>query len=355
MVVNAVIVFFYVMQHLSTVLLLKKTVRTAGLFLAIGIITYSSIYFLKSPSYDLLIYLTAFNYAAIFEPGYYLLSTSLISLGLPNDWALNIIRLLLAFLFIVPSIKVIRKDKNLLESLVLALIIVSSVAFTLAVNNVLRQGFASIFIMISFYQFLDGKKVTFILFAVLSVLFHLSAPFFIAYMLFIYYLSQSLYEGHLAKVELLKFSSGVNSIVLFLIPIAAISLILVATQFIFSGYLSMNLATGESERTTAIVKTLFVAIVFIVSEWSFGRYGSELDKFTVLRFARLAFISLVFWMSLNPQLNELASRILYFYFVVEMFVILHAYQRAKYPGVVLTLISYGFALNAINILTGGGH
>ncbi len=350
------IIILYFLQHLSSILLTKKTKSFVILFCVIGVASFVLIYILKKPSYDLISYENSMDYAFVYEPGYYAL-TRLIKLGgFSNGLTLTIIRIILASLFFFAGYKFFGERAQGTDKLVLVLFIVSSVAFTLGVNNAIRQSYSSILMILAIFYYQKRRLFWFFVFTILGTLFHKSTIGFILYIVFINSLLTLFYEGRLWKIKFAKFTSEFNLFLLLVIPAFALFvLLLVASSTKYGRYLGVSYADASEglARTSAIIKIGIISVIFALSEIKFGKFIRDNSHFTILRFLRFGFFFLVFWFSLHPLLDEIAGRILYFYFVIELFLILVAYLENKRDGVVIILLSYTFAINAINILSGG--
>ena len=105
-------------------------------------------------------------------------------------------------------------------------------------------------------------------------------------------------------------------------------------------------------RSGAEKKLILVGILFLVSELILGRTRS-INNFDIRSF-RVVTYSFLIPLSIYP---ELMSRVLFFYFGVEVFFICWAVmreeRRARLAGWIV-LMGHGFALNSINVLIGSG-
>lgn len=347
-----VVKIIYILYHVLSPFLKTNLKYFYIIFSCISIII---IYLLKEDTYDIIAYTQAVNYPFIFEIGYAILSYT-IHLFVQNErLTVLIIQLILSTLFF-SLIFQIKNKKDFLNFIIYILLIVSSLAFTLGVNNVLRQAFASIFIIWAFFLLHNKKYISSIFLVFLSVLFHKSSLLFYLFILESSLIIEFFFKKkiYIPSKELKKYLSLGSIIFLqsFAIIIVLILLYLLLIHGFYSEYAKNTLGLENGTRKPLYIKVFFIIIVFLLSEYFLGNYKRINLFFEKIRFLRLSLLILLILLSFNINFNELGSRVMYYYYVVELLFMLKAWEYNYKWSTILVLFFYGFALNALHILGG---
>lgn len=337
------VVSVYIFQHLMSLLLAKRQFNL--LYVLMSFCAFAFIYLAKNDTYDLLSYTSSVSYAEIFEPFFYYL-IKLIGLFLDDERAIiGVVQIFLSLLFF--SLVSFVNNKNKFVALVL---ISSSLAFTLAVNNNLRQGIASVLLLYSIITLLEKRYILYLLLTGSAFMFHKSSILFsliifMNVMIFHYVYSANMLFGRKISIGVFFAFSIIASLV------GIIFLVLLLHNGFYSAYLTKDF-TDQPDRYLLSIKIIPVLFVFIASEYlmkGMRQYPSGLQVFRVIRGA---LIILMLIMSFIGGFDEIGSRVLYFYFAVELGLILLLYNSSSYYSVILILLSYTFAFNAWSILGG---
>jgi hypothetical protein len=120
-------------------------------------------------------------------------------------------------------------------------------------------------------------------------------------------------------------------------------------QSIYAGYIGIDMSEGE--RTGLLAKSLILLVIFVVSEniLKFRSISSEIDY---LRKLRAFFLFFPVALALIGSYEEIGSRILYYYFWVELILLLLLAERGFNKTIAFVLVSYAFAFNVWNNLGG---
>jgi hypothetical protein len=330
----------YILQHLLFVLLLNN--KTKKLLFYIVITTCLFIYLLKPDTFDIISYTEAMNYPFIFEVGYAFLSYWVHHFIQDPRVSLYIVQIILALLFI-------SLYKKTGTGLIGIAIIVSSVAFSLGVNNDIRQAYASIFLIYSLLLFFEKKHIYSIILVFLAMTFHKSSILF--YIFSIYgYLNYILYLRVKINNRSISFSIYLLSS-FFIIFLGIFFLWFLLNNGFYKGYKEMNM-TVDSGRTLLSIKVFSISVVFLMSELFTKINYKNLNYLNFFRVLRISFLILLFYLSFRQGFNELGSRVMYFYYIIEMMLLLYLFKYNQKKAVVSILFFYGFALNVLNIIGG---
>lgn len=334
--------FLYILQQISSALVLLRMRTIYGL---ISLCLFITILVLKEDTYDLISYVVIFQSNAAGYDSEAAFSGLVRFFNRMIDGERGALYLYQAFLIaLVSSVALFYKRDRIL----IVAISLSSVAAMLTINNNLRQGAASIFIFLSLLAFFKRKKMLAILLAITAVGFHMSAPLFLVLVIGIGVIYRALYIERYEK-------SHYGIIRLYLIGLS-ISIGLALTFHIIVEYLPFShyvgkILTEDSERTGLFLKIVAVFGLLVASEsvLKFRSVDYELDFFRLLR---LTFLSFLLVISIVPQYDEIGSRILFFYFVIEMGLLSLLVSRRLFNTVVMIVFGYAFASNVWNILGG---
>lgn len=325
-------VLIYIIQHVFSTMLLDRKLRNIGSIFIL--ILFLCIQLVKRDSYDLISYTQGVEYSFVYEPLFQILINLLKKLtNNPRD-VVGLVQILLA----ANIIYLTRFFKNRLVSLSLILL---SVFFYLSVNNALRQGFASLFLLLSIIQLLEQKTLKSMLFGLIASFFHFSSPFFILGIFYVFMLDKKILRH-----------KAFNFKVLFLLLSTIIS-ILILKQLIlltpYAHYLDQDLSSNLA-RTPLALKLIPISVITLISEYFMSKYKGT-DKINMIRLQRYLFLGLAVSASIVGGLDELGSRIIFFVYAIELLLVLHLSNFKKLRPVVFIMLSYSFAFNVWNIIS----
>ena len=160
----------YILQKLLSILIL---LRLKFVYSFLCIILFFVIFFLKDDSFDIGGYTTLASTPGIFELFYSGIIDTLQLFVTDNRIVIYIYQLLLVCL--ASSMAFFFKENKFL---ILA-VLISSVAMMLGVHNNLRQGTASIWMLLGIISFIQGKKKIGVLSLLISLGFHSSSYLFV--------------------------------------------------------------------------------------------------------------------------------------------------------------------------------
>lgn len=354
------LIVLYVFQHLFSPLLLVRQLSFWYLLLSILVVVF--IHFVKPDTYDIASYTQAMDYPFSFEIGYALLSFFSKLVLQDNRVALYLVQVILTLLFLSLSFQVENKYQKMNNLVTYSVIITSSVAFYLGVNNAIRQGFSSILLMWCFYFFSKKKLLRSFLFLLLAQGFHNSSILFYSFFIIVYTCSilrqDSIHVFNLFKLRIHK-TFSTDFIKIILIPFILILSIFTLYYLIFQ--IGFFMSYGDMiltiDRTPAYLKILPIIAIFAITEFYLGKYKhtSKADFFNILRLLRWSLVLLMLFLLHNRGFDELISRILYFFMCIDCTILVHAWNTKKHRKVVVfTLLSYAFATNVWNIISRGG-
>ena len=109
-------------------------------------------------------------------------------------------------------------------------------------------------------------------------------------------------------------------------------------------FLNRNITERKIDFT---IKYFTILFVFLLSEHFFGKIKKEDYIFSQLRIICTFFIYFMFFFIFFNSLNKLVSRVLGFYFTLEMIVLSLAYVKDYKTGSIIINLSYAFAINVI--------
>jgi len=330
----------YSLQHIISILFYDKHLRIP--FLCFSFFFFVFIYSLKPDTYDIIAYTNAVSYP-YYEPGFSLIILALRPF-LSNRAVILVIQILIGILTYLTVKAYIGSTESIWERGVAYALAFFSVAFTLGVNNGLRQYMASLIIFIAIWEFLNGHKIVSFLVFLFAPFIHYSSIMFYLLVVVILFFSEKFYFSGVR----VTFSMG---LVIFLFLIFSILTIITLPVLVsytrYTGYLDRNITSG---RVDFSLKYSLVLLSFLVSEFYFGKIDKKEYIFSQLRIVRMFLIILMFFLSFFNSLNEMSSRILGFYFTLEMLVLCLAYVKGYKTSAFLINLSYAFAINAINVI-----
>ncbi|MEM5947469.1 EpsG family protein [Spirochaetia bacterium 38H-sp] len=342
----------WVLQHFFSVVTLSK--KYWRHFIIFSILIFVFIYIIKPDTADIPVYVQVVNNPhAFLEPAYNLLASIAFFLTQNNRFAVFIIQVVLSLLFV----SVLRYYKlSSIEYIVGLIFIISGLAFSLGVNNGLRQAFSSVFILFSLLALICKKRFSMLLYAILSIFFHKSGFLFLFLTFSVALLIKRMYFGDIYRQKMTLSSSLLYSVMVLSGIIGVILMMLIIPKIPFLGGYFQKSYIGLGSRVAGYIKIIPIFFIFIVSEIFWGKYCKIITNFSFLRMIRGFYIVFLLALSafsyISGFFDEAIARILYFYYVIEMGLVLAAIEEKKLLGSVSISIGYAFAINAMNILGG---
>ncbi|MDA7472645.1 EpsG family protein [Candidatus Pelagibacter ubique] len=340
---------FYIIQQLSSLLILLKLRK---LYALVSLFLFVIIFLFKPDTFDLFMYpdmvISAARHEFLFEK-----VIDFISLFF-ND-ARKVITVYQIFLLCVASLMLLFFQESKDKLLILA-IILSSVAVMMSVHNNLRQGLASIIILISIFSYLAGYKKTAIILLISSQGFHRASIFFITIIFFASIIFSNLYKrfssfNNLERMKMIYvLAFGISSI-LFIAIISSMSYLdyLTLGKTEFKNYVR-DFEYGQF-RTPVMIKNFLLLFLIIVTEFSL-KFKSVNYRLDLFRFLRIFFLLTCLFLSFNSVYSEISNRILYMYYIIEMGLLCILVSEKFYNTTTIILVAYAFAFNVHNIIGG---
>lgn len=330
----------YILQKLLSVLILLKLRSLYGI---LSLFIFFIIFFFKKDSYDIIQYIDEvdnyYNYEFLFSKIIYLIDT------IVSDNSLVIFIYQIFLITVVYSVTFLFKEnKTLIFSIVL-----TSVAFLLAIHNNLRQGTALLILLIGTLYFLKGYKVSSFFLILITLGFHESSVFFILLII----LSGVFYHTLIFK-KYLKKSFSRTSLSLFYSIILSLLCVYLILFFInytsYKDYLGIDIVSNNPERINHFLKIfiLFFYTLFIELLFKFKDTNYDLDFLRFLRLFIFFFVSLSSF--LDQSLIEISNRILYFYYIVELGILCILVEKKRFIILVSMITFSACAFNVWSIL-----
>ncbi|WP_338355664.1 EpsG family protein [uncultured Marinobacter sp.] len=332
--------FFFAIQHFLIVLaFFNKFGRAIFVFLSLSIFTY--IYIVKPDAYDIFVYVDSVSYPFIFEPVFGFLLWSLSLVFEENRVVIFFVQAILALLFVFLCLKV--NKNNFWMALALVLF---SVSFTLSVNNILRQGFSSVLLILFVFSLIERKGwlATFLFF--LAAGFHLSSIAFGAVSLVIF-LSYIFFRGRRALFR--PVSPGFVLVLILIIAGASFSFLGILLNLGF--YSVYDGMVFSQNRVPLYLKVAPIFLIFAISEFFLVRKAVS-ERLELIRVLRAFFIIFTCFLALDWRFDEIGSRILFFYFYLELAFQLLCLNERRFKPMLISSLGAAFALNAWNVLGG---
>ena len=340
---------FYIIQQLSSLLILLKYRK---LYALVSLFFFVIIFLFKPDTFDLVMYpdivLSVARHEILFEK-----VINFISLFINDER--KVITVYQIFLLCVASLMLLFFQESKDKLLILA-IILSSVAVMMSVHNNLRQGLASIIILISIFSYLAGYKKTAIILLISSQGFHRSSIFFITIIFFASIIFSNLYKrfSSFNNLECMKMiyvlAFGISSI-LFIAIISSMSYLdyLTLGKTEFKNYVR-DFEYGQF-RTPVMIKN-FILLLFIIATEFFLKFKSINYRLDLLRFLRILFVLTCLFLSFIDDFSEVSNRILFMYYTIEMGMLCILVSEKFYNTTIVILFGYAFAFNIWNIVGG---
>lgn len=287
-----------------------------------------------------------------FEIGFYLLVRAGQGLALSNEQIIYAIQFLFSILYFFVFLRF--KDSSERSNLVVLAYVLLSTAFYLGSQNVIRQAIASVLILWSLHAYINKKYFVFLILAAVAQSFHFSSILFSAASVIglesIKYIIPVAASGGYSEYDLRFTFRSPGAIKILVGTIILVSMILIFVT-LFPDVL--YIANRNNQRFEGFWKVSAIAILFFSTGyfWSKGR----LD-YTTLALVRIRILmfSIFVGLSIFPHLIEVASRVLYFYFVIEAVCglrFLSGNSSSKQRlGTILLLVVYGVSLNVLTLV-----
>ncbi len=324
----------YLTQHLISFLILDKRFRL--LYVVIATLSSILIFWKLNPGYDILAYTETVGYPEIYEPIFsYILKFISFYIEEPSNVIL-ITQLLLGCFFIV-TIFFFKRNK-----LLLLCVITSSVFFFLSIANNLRQGFATLFMIYGILLLFRKRYFIACVVFFLSPFLHYSSFFFIGILLSLGFLLRKLY--HKRTLGTIYFITSIMALVSFILFKSLLPLMQYADYY-------GRILTLNNERTVLWLKLIPVGGIYIFLEVYFFRFKKINWKVDFVRLNRTFLIIFLTLLALSPTFDEIGSRILFFYFGIELLFQLKLIEINKFQPVFLITLAYTFAFNVWNIIS----
>lgn len=329
----------YILQKFLSILIL---LRLNSLYIFTSLPLFFFIFFSKNNGYDLLNYIDLVGVTESYEL-FYSKIIELLYL-ITQDKKLTIVYYQFLLLSLAASISFYFKDNKVLT----AVIAITSIAVMLAIYNNLRQGTASIFILLGILSFIRDNKKIGILLILISLGFHHSSIFFIFSLFILTVIYNLFFQKKILKRDMYIIQT--YSLILIIALLSTYLLVHFLELSKFKSYLGIDNASVNPVRTPHQLKVLTIFLFWLCSELfvKFRRINFQTD---FIRFLRQFFLFFVIFLSFFSSLNEIANRILYFYYVIEMGLICLYLERKMINTVVFFLVGYGFAFNVWNIIS----
>ncbi|UYO99161.1 EpsG family protein [Oceanotoga sp. DSM 15011] len=336
----------YSLQHLLSVLSKNKKLKMCYIILSFLIFIF--IYTLKPDTYDIISYVKTVDYP-YFEP----LFTFLILLLRPffdNRVVIFIIQFLIFILTLFTINLYLKKYENNNDKILSYIYVLFSVGFTLGINNGLRSYTASLIIFISIYLYLQDKKIKSFLVFLISIFFHYSSFIFFFVIIIVSFFSKKYYFQKHTFFYNKKMYLSLKILIIIFILFVMIGIFLLPF-FIkytpYAGYFNRNIIQGRVDFTIKYIPMLFI---YLFSEFYFGKIDRNDYIFSQLRIIRAFFIILMGGFVFFNSLNELSSRVLGFYYTLEMIILALANVKNYKNSSIIINLGYSMAINAINVI-----
>lgn len=245
----------------------------------------------------------------LYEPGYIYLIKAIKLFAINPNRIMYVTQVCVFLTILLIGLRLARKDNHTI--IIIACILASGFTF-LATQSTIRQGIAAPLILFFSYQFLNKRYVSAIILASLAQSFHFSSIVFIMVIISNMILKQFLWK----RVSALN-GKVIICVVIIMASIAAILSIL------FFDYI--YIAGRNNDRFTDYTKPALVLIYFTITTILFMRLESnEIGSHDRIHFfqLRLIFYSIFLGLSVDTILVEVASRVLFFCYGLELYYLL---------------------------------
>lgn len=351
-----VLSFIWGSVHLSSISLLSKNNILKYIFLFISLIAltymYLNITIVGDVKQAYIMQITNI-WLSRFELGFKTIIAMLYYFDFSPYTSLVFLRYL-SFLLLLVLLKIIlnKENRKSIEDIyIISFIILSHIFFFLGIENVVRQGLATIFIGYSIFYFIEKKYIMFLVFSLLAQGFHKSSIMFIMISILSIWLIDKIIsrrklfvksKNMLFKIKSLNFW-GIFYIALF----GSLLLINLFPDYLIS-------ASRNNDRMGGLLKPFILGILFYVSSfiWFKNHYFSKYE-YIFLYLRNIIFAVYLAYSFLLQHGIEMASRVFIFYLFLEMILMLLMYKKNIYGkiGTIFLLVADAFAINIYTLLT----
>lgn len=341
---------FYITQQLFSILIILRLKKLYGL---ISLLIFTIIFFFKADSFDIYSYTEIVNQTQNYEL-FFEKIIEYISFFIYDDRKVIEVYQIIYLCLTATILFHFSDSKNKL--LILA-VTFSSVAIMLGVHNNLRQGTASVLILLGIFSFINGNKITGAVIVLSSLGFHNSSIFFIIIIISTSFIFSNIYKNSPtnSNVKLMIFIYSVAILLSFLFAIFLNYFIpfidkITIVNTNYANYFYKTFDYSEF-RTSLALKTLFLLALVLATEFTlkFKTINYKLDLF---RFLRIFILFFCIFISFIPNFNEIGNRILYIYYIFELGLMCLLISNNLFNTLTIILIAYAFAFNVWNILGG---
>ena len=253
----------------------------------------------------------------LLEPGYiYLIKLISVYTSTPSV-IMYIVQHVVMITILITGL-IISNQRN--HRLIIVAIVMASGFTFLATQNALRQGIAAPLIILSYYYIINKKPLIATSLFVTAQAFHFSSFIFVAVLIF-----------NKASLRIFRSKFDINSLGFGIFLFVGITSTVGLISYILFDYL--YIAGRNNERFSGYAKPIIIFLYFIVTTFLFfkleknNRY--ENDNLSLLN-QRLIFYSIFFGLSANTLLVEVASRVLFFCYAIDLFYLLRFEIKRKY-------------------------
>ncbi len=340
---------FYIIQQLLSLIILTKLKK---LYSLISLAIFFIIFFYKPDTFDIYTYTGIVDYTHQYEIFFASVLNTFSFFIEDNRTVITLYQIF--FLCIAASITLFFRKSD--HKLLILAIIFSSVGVMIGVHNNLRQGTASIFILLGIFSFIFGKKKLSIILLLSSLGFHDSSILFILMFFSINVVFFFIYKKFYQE-------TGNKNAFLMYIFVTCTSLFCSIFIYYFIYYLDY-ITTGKTNyinllrsveygefRSSLTFKTILIFLLTLISEFilKFRMIKYDIDFF---RFFRIFIILFCFFISFHQNFNEIGNRILYFYYFIELGLLCLLVSQKYFNAVAVILCGYAFAFNVWTIVGG---
>jgi hypothetical protein len=352
------ITILYIIQHVFSFLILDK--RTKKIYTLLSLIVFCLVYFIKVDHYDIPHYISlAQNPFAFEDIGFSYLLSFFYFFTNSSEMVIRFAQFLIAACFLLYGYFASQSDSanqkietSKKEPLIyLMLLIIMSVAFTLGVNNGLRQALSGVLALYLLFFIIEKKPISAALLFLPVIFIHGSGAYFLALIVALYIFLKLFYFNQYTKTKL-SLSLIIGCICFFGIISGLILAEFIELSEVYAQYSNKVLLASGNERLSLPFKLIPVLCIYAVSEIFGGKYSATNIHLTTIRFLRALFLSLIVTLAFFNGLDELGARMLYYYFLIEMASIVFFWLNQSRFAAIFIIFSYTFAINAIHVLSG---
>lgn len=344
----------WMLSHALTVFLYwRPTFNVVGICILAFLLP---VYIFKGPSFDLLSYLKYIRGGQLsFELGFSSLIKFHLALGLSAESTLLSVQFILGLLCLLATM-IWGGIANWFSNVLVTLL---SVSFFMGTQNVIRQSFSSVFLVIGVHFLCQRRHYStliFFAFVAIAMLFHRSGIIFGFFCYVCYLMSKGKLSSDffVLKLKCNNIVMSKTSLLFFwgALILGFFSGCLSGPLLDVMGYSAYGTYGVPQGRISLFLKTGVMALILILSEAVLGSAYSYMSKYNMIRLMRITIIGLLLGISFFEEFAEVGARILYFYFLIETMLIAVAISLPKGFRIasLMLLVSYAFAVNVYKVL-----